>query len=119
MDRARNRLRRLCWPEPVAVSGVPDAVAVAAACLDHVHRAVRVLHQTGRVLAIAWIEAHWLRFGEVDRKEERQPSTVWQDANAYRVDHGWPSRKFDLLNDTHKRMVVEMIHALLRPEGKQ
>jgi hypothetical protein len=65
------------------------------------------------------VSAHWLRFGEVDRKEERQPSTVRQDANVYRLDHGWPSRKFELLNDTHKRMVVEMIHALLRLEGKQ
>jgi hypothetical protein len=68
-----------------------------------------------------WLEvpAHWLRFGEADRKEERQPLTVRQEAGSYRLDHGWPSRKFELLNDTHKRMVVEMVHALLRLEGKQ
>ncbi|OGA46990.1 MAG: hypothetical protein A3F74_17200 [Betaproteobacteria bacterium RIFCSPLOWO2_12_FULL_62_58] len=68
-----------------------------------------------------WLDvpAHWLRFGEADRKEERQPLTVRQEAGAYRPDHGWPSRKFELLNDTHKRMVVEMVHALLRLEGKQ
>ena len=68
-----------------------------------------------------WLDvpAHWLRFGEADRKEERQPLTVRQEAGSYRPDHGWPSRKFELLNDTHKRMVVEMVHALLRLEGKQ
>ena len=73
-----------------------------------------------RVLGL-WLDvpAHWLRFGEADRKEERQPLTVRQEAGAYRLDHGWPSRKFELLNDTHKRMVVEMVHALLRLEGKQ
>ena len=68
-----------------------------------------------------WLEvsAHWLRFGEADGKEERQPLTVRQEAGSYRLDHGWPSRKFELLNDTHKRMVVEMVYALLRLEGKQ
>ncbi|MBI4193696.1 MAG: hypothetical protein HY526_01315 [Betaproteobacteria bacterium] len=65
------------------------------------------------------VSAHWLRFGEADRKEERQPSAVRQEGGSYRLDHGWPSRKFELLNDTHKRMVVEMVHALLRLEGKQ
>lgn len=68
-----------------------------------------------------WLEvpAYWLRFGEADRKEERQPLTVRQEAGSYRVDHGWPSRKFELLNDAHKRIVVEMVYALLRLEGKQ
>ncbi len=65
------------------------------------------------------VSAHWLRFGEADRKEERPPLTVRQEAGSYRLDHGWPSRKFELLNDTHKRMVVEMVYALLRLEGKQ
>lgn len=65
------------------------------------------------------VSAHWLRFGEADRKEERQPLSVRQEAGSYRLDYGWPSRKFELLNDTHKRMVVEMVHALLRLEGKQ
>jgi hypothetical protein len=31
----------------------------------------------------------------------------------------WVAKKFDLLNDPHKKMVVEMVHALLRLEGKQ
>jgi len=65
------------------------------------------------------VSAHWLRFGEGDRKEERQLFTARQEAGSYRLDHGWSSKKFELLNDTHKRMVVEMVHALLRLEGKQ
>ena len=65
------------------------------------------------------VSAPWLRFGEVERKEERQPSMVRQETGSYRLDQGWPSKKFDLLNDTHRRMVVEIIHALLRLEGKQ
>jgi hypothetical protein len=65
------------------------------------------------------VSAHWLRFGEADGKAERQPLAARQEAGSYRLDHGWPSRKFELLNDTHKRMVVEMVHALLRLEGKQ
>jgi hypothetical protein len=65
------------------------------------------------------VSVHWLRFGEADRKDERQSLTARQDAAAYRPDHGWPSRKFELLNDIHKRMVLEIVHALLRLEGKQ
>ena len=67
----------------------------------------------------SWLDVsvHWLRFGEADRKEG-QPSTVRQEAGAYRLDPGWPSRKFELLSDAHKRIVVEMVHALLRLEGK-
>lgn len=73
-----------------------------------------------RALAL-WLDvpAHWLRFGETDRKEERQPLAARQEGSSYRSDHSWPSRKFELLNDTHRRMVVEMVHALLRLEGKQ
>jgi len=65
------------------------------------------------------VSAHWLRFGEADRKEERPPVAARQETGSYRLDPGWPSRKFELLNDAHKRMVLEMVHALLRLEGKQ
>lgn len=73
-----------------------------------------------RTLAL-WLDvsAHWLRFGDTERKEERQPPTARQEAASYRLDHGWPSKKFESLNDTHKRMVLEIVHALLRLEGKQ
>lgn len=65
------------------------------------------------------VSAHWLRFGEGERKEERPSLTARQEAGAYRLDHGWPSKKFESLNDTHRRMVLEIVHALLRLEGKQ
>lgn len=82
----------------------------------------KALPSQDKIRALAsWLDvpAHWLRFGEGDRREERPPSAVRQEAGAYRHDHGWPSKKFELLNETHKRMVVEMVHALLRLEGKQ
>lgn len=65
------------------------------------------------------VSAHWLRFGEADRKEERQSMTARQETGSYRLDAGWPSRKFEMLGDAHKRMVLEIVHALLRLEGKQ
>lgn len=65
------------------------------------------------------VSVHWLRFGEADRKEERQTLAARQETGSYRLDHGWPSKKFELLNEPHKRMVLEMVHALLRLEGKQ
>jgi hypothetical protein len=73
-----------------------------------------------RVLGL-WlgVSAHWLRFGETDKREERPSLAARQESGAYRLDHGWPSKKFELLNDAHKRMVVEIVHALLRLEGKQ
>lgn len=72
-----------------------------------------------RVLGL-WLDvpAHWLRFGEAEKKDDRTQAAR-QEMGSYRLDYGWPSRKFELLNDAHKRMVVEMVHALLRLEGKQ
>ena len=68
-----------------------------------------------------WLEVStpWLRFGEADRREDRQPLAVRQETASYRLDQGWISKKFDQLNDRHKRTVLEIVHALLRLEGKQ
>ena len=68
-----------------------------------------------------WLEvsAPWLRFGEPDRKEERSTPAVRQETASYRLDQGWISRKFEQLSDRHKRIVLEIVHALLRLEGKQ
>lgn len=68
-----------------------------------------------------WLDVpvQWLRFGDVEGREERSPSGMRQEIAAYRSEPGWPSRKFELLNEAHRRMVVEMVHALLRLEGKQ
>lgn len=67
-----------------------------------------------------WLEvpAQWLRFGESDRGDRAHP-TARQDAAPYKSEIAWVAKKFDLLNDPHKKMVVEMVHALLRLEGKQ
>jgi hypothetical protein len=67
-----------------------------------------------------WLEvsAHWLRFGE-DVGAGRGTSALRQNAAAYRVDSGWLAKKYDALNEPHKRMVVELLLALLRLEGKK
>lgn len=76
-----------------------------------------------KIRALArWLEVsvQWLRFGDVDRREERAAGHVLkQDAVGYRVDAAWPPKKFELLSDAHKLLVLEVIHALLRLEGKQ
>lgn len=72
-----------------------------------------------RTLAL-WLDvpAQWLSFGEGERREDRTHAAR-QDAAAYRTDIHWAARKFELLNEPHKKMVLEMVHALLRLEGKQ
>jgi hypothetical protein len=35
------------------------------------------------------------------------------------VEAGWVGKKYDALNDSHKKMIVELILALLRLEGKR
>jgi len=81
----------------------------------------RALPSQDKVRALGlWLEVapSWLRFGETEKKDERQ-LTARQDTASYRLDHGWLSKKFDSLNDAHKRTVLEIVHALLRLEGKQ
>lgn len=71
-----------------------------------------------RALAL-WLDvpAQWLRFGDAEGRNER-PSAR-QDTGTYRSDINWSPKKFEMLDDAHKKMVVEMVHALLRLEGKQ
>ena len=73
-----------------------------------------------RTLAL-WLDVppQWLRFGEAERKEDRAHMTAKQDAAPYKIEPGWVTKKFELLNDPHKKMVLEIVHALLRLEGKQ
>lgn len=73
-----------------------------------------------RVLA-GWlgVPAQWLRFGETERGEERPVSAVRQETPPYRTDHAWVGKKFEQLDEPHKKMIVEMVLALLRLEGKQ
>ena len=72
-----------------------------------------------RTLAL-WLEItpQWLRFGEAERKEERGGAAK-QDLASYGVDPVWVVKKLELLDEPHKKMVFEMVRALLRLEGKQ
>ena len=71
-----------------------------------------------RAIAL-WLDvsAQWLRFGDSERKDDR-PSAR-QETGPYKSEINWSPKKFEALNDVHKKMVVEMVHALLRLEGKQ
>jgi len=73
-----------------------------------------------RALAV-WLEVtpQWLRFGEAERKEERGGAAAKQDFASYAVEPIWVTKKFELLDDPHKTMVLEIVRALLRLEGKQ
>jgi len=73
-----------------------------------------------RVLA-AWLETspHWLRFGEPEAKGARPGSEARQDAPGYSIDASWLGRKFEALNERHRRLVMEVVVALLRLERKR
>jgi hypothetical protein len=70
-----------------------------------------------RALAL-WLEVspHWLRFGEGESAAGR---ALKQETAGYRVEPAWVARKYEALNDAHKRMLVELVLALLRLEGKR
>lgn len=75
-----------------------------------------------KIRALAgWLDvpAQWLRFGETERKEERSGIVARQETPAYRTDQAWVGKKFEQLNEPHKKMIVEIVLALLRLEGKQ
>jgi len=73
-----------------------------------------------RALAM-WLDVgvHWLRFGEAERKQDRAQAGTRQDSASYKAEPAWVARKFESLDDAHKRIVLEIVHALLRLEGKQ
>jgi transcriptional regulator with XRE-family HTH domain len=80
----------------------------------------RALPSQDKVRALAsWLEVspQWLRFGGEDRKDGH--ALARQETASYNVDHAWVAKKFELLGDQHKKMVLEMVRALLRLEGKQ
>lgn len=75
-----------------------------------------------KIRALAqWLEVtpQWLRFGEAERREEKAHTVAKQDVAAYAVDPAWVTKKLEMLNEPHKRIVLEVVRALLRLEGKQ
>ncbi|OGA06037.1 MAG: hypothetical protein A3D95_15490 [Betaproteobacteria bacterium RIFCSPHIGHO2_12_FULL_69_13] len=80
----------------------------------------RALPSQDKIRALAlWLEVspHWLRFGE--GAPAHAHATLKQDTAAYRVDPQWLSKKYEALSDPHKKMIVELLIALLRLEGKR
>jgi transcriptional regulator with XRE-family HTH domain len=75
-----------------------------------------------KIRALAqWLEVspQWLRYGEAGGREERGHAVARQDTGSYTVDAAWAGKKFELMNEPHRKLVLEIIRALLRLEGKQ
>jgi transcriptional regulator with XRE-family HTH domain len=70
-----------------------------------------------RALAL-WLDVspHWLRYGESDAAGAR---TLRQEMGVYRADPAWVAKQYDALNDAHKKMISELVIALLRLENKR
>jgi transcriptional regulator with XRE-family HTH domain len=70
-----------------------------------------------RALAL-WLEVspQWLRYGEGEALPGR---ALRQDSAGYRAEPGWVAKKYEALNDGHKKTIAELIVALLRLEGKR
>ena len=80
----------------------------------------RALPPQDKVRALAlWLEVspQWLRYGDGDAVPAGR--TLRQEAAGYRADPAWLSKKYEALNDAHKKMIVELTLALLRLEGKR
>jgi hypothetical protein len=78
----------------------------------------RALPSQDKIRALSlWLEVspQWLRFGEA---EEKGSTVLCQTTASYRVDPQWPAKKYEALNDAHKKMIVELLIALLKLEGK-
>jgi transcriptional regulator with XRE-family HTH domain len=79
----------------------------------------RALPSQDKMRALAlWLEVspQWLRYGDGETAPARG---LRQDPAAYRADAGWVSKKYEALNDGHKKMVAELVVALLSLEGKR
>jgi transcriptional regulator with XRE-family HTH domain len=79
----------------------------------------RALPSQDKIRALAlWLDVppQWLRYGEGESAPSR---TLRQDSAGYRADPAWVSKKYEALNDSHKKMVAELVVALLRLEGKR
>jgi len=79
----------------------------------------RALPSQDKIRALAlWLDVspQWLRYGDAEAAPAR---TLRQESAAYRADPDWVSKKYEALNDAHKKMVAELLVALLRLERKR
>jgi len=79
----------------------------------------RALPSQDKIRALAlWLDVspQWLRYGDAETAPAR---TLRQESAAYRADPAWVSKKYEALNDSHKKTIAEIIVALLRLEGKR
>jgi transcriptional regulator with XRE-family HTH domain len=79
----------------------------------------RALPSQDKIRALAlWLDVspQWLRYGDAETAPGR---TLRQESAAYRADPDWVSKKYEALNDAHKKMVAELLVALLRLERKR
>ena len=74
----------------------------------------RALPSQDKIRALAlWLEVspQWLRYGE---GETAPPRAVRQESAVYRADPAWVSKKYEALNDGHKKMVVPLQQCLVK-----
>ena len=122
--RLRDSLKRIQGPAggPAAVArefnlrydGTPVSVQAVRKWVSG-----EALPSQDKVRALAlWLDVspHWLRYGESDSAGGR---TLRQETGTYRADAGWISRQYEALNDAHKKMISELVVALLRLENKR
>jgi hypothetical protein len=79
----------------------------------------RALPSQDKIRALStWLEVspHWLRFGD---GEVKAAPVARQATASYRVEPQWLVKKYEALNETHKKMLVELLVALLKLEGKR
>lgn len=73
-----------------------------------------------RVLA-DWlnVSAQWLMFGAHDSATGQQGWALNQEPRDYGVENSALSRNFERLNESHKKIVLEIVRALLAAENKR
>ncbi len=123
--RLREALRK-AYPGPVSPTGIAREFNLRYHGNPVTAQAVRKwlagksLPPQDKIRALAlWLDVQppWLRFGETERREGQVRAR--QEAAIYKVDTASLAKKFELLNEPHKKMVLELVLALLRLEGKQ
>ena len=79
----------------------------------------RALPSQDKIRALSlWLDVspHWLRFGDGGSKAA---PVLRQDTANYHVDPQWPAKKYDALSEPHKKIINEVLIALLKLEGKR